>query len=177
MPPRGDLLGFRSLIPALQEIVVAVEPVYLTEEGKEKLETELELLAGKGRREIANRLEFAKGLGDISESGEFEDAKRAQEQLERRVGHIQRVLGNHVLVGEEPRGAPGTVQIGSKVTVRDGEDQDTYELVGHAEASPREGKISYQSPMGAALLGATAGDTVRFEAPAGQRSLQVIAVD
>lgn len=149
---------------------------YLTAEGKVKLEEELEELSGPGRRDVAERLRFAKDLGDISESGEFEDAKRAQEQLERRIAKIGDILSNHVLLDGELGEGNGTVQIGSRVTVRDDGLEDTYELVGFAEASPREGKISYESPLGAALLGASVGDTVSFEAPSGTRSLEILTI-
>lgn len=150
---------------------------YLTPEGKVKLEEELEQLSGAGRRDVAERLRFAKDLGDISESGEFEDAKRAQEQLERRIAKIGDILSNHVLLDGEAGAGNGTVQIGSHVTVRDDGLEDSYELVGFAEANPREGKISYESPLGAALLGASVGDTVSFDAPSGTRSLEILTIE
>ena len=145
------------------------KPAYLTREGLAKLEAELEELTTMGRKDIAGRINAAKELGDISESGEYEDAKNQQAHLEGRIREIKSILSRAQIIEDEQNGH-GEVRLGSRVTVRfDGEDdEETWIIVGSAEARPREGKISNESPIGAALLGKRPRQKVSVETPSGQ---------
>ncbi len=154
------------------------KPQYLTREGKMKLEAELEYLITTERKLVAERINAAKELGDISESGEYEDAKKAQALLEGRVNEIKTILSKAQLIDDDQNGVK-EVRIGSSVTVRvDGEDEDeTWFIVGSAEASPREGKISNESPIGAALLGKKPRQKVTVQTPDGVMKLTIVRVN
>jgi transcription elongation factor GreA len=153
------------------------KPVYLTREGRAKLEAELEELQTNGRKEAAARINAAKELGDISESGEYEDAKNQQAHLEGRIREVKAILARAQIIDEE-NGTSHEVRVGSRVTVRiEGEDADeTWSIVGSAEAKPREGKISNESPLGAALLGKRKGQKVAVQTPSGQMKLTVVKI-
>jgi transcription elongation factor GreA len=153
------------------------KPVYLTRDGRAKLEAELEDLTTNGRKEAAARINAAKELGDISESGEYEDAKNQQAHLEGRIREIKAILARAQIIDEE-NGQSNEVRVGSRVTVRvDGEDDDeTWAIVGSAEAKPREGKISNESPLGAALLGKRKGQKVSVQTPSGQMKLTIVKI-
>lgn len=153
------------------------KPAYLTRDGRAKLEAELEALQTNGRREVAERIGAAKELGDISESGEYEDAKNQQAHLEGRIREIKSILSRAQIIDEE-NGHGNEVWVGSKVTVRvEGEEEDeTWSIVGSAEAKPREGKISNESPLGASLLGKRKGQKVTVQTPSGTMKLTIIKI-
>lgn len=153
------------------------KPAYLTREGRAKLEAELQDLTTDGRRQVAERINAAKELGDISESGEYEDAKNSQAHLEGRIREIKSLLSRAEMIDEE-NGGGSEVRVGSKVTVRiEGEDdEETWSIVGSAEASPRDGRISNESPIGAALLGKRARQKVVAETPSGVLKLTVLKI-
>ena len=153
------------------------KPAYLTRDGRAKLEAELEELQTSGRRQVAERIGAAKELGDISESGEYEDAKNQQAHLEGRIREIKSILSRAQIIDEE-NGQGNEVRVGSKVTVRvDGEDdEETWTIVGSAEAKPREGKISNESPLGASLLGKRKGQKVAVQTPSGQMKLTIVKI-
>jgi len=153
------------------------KPAYLTREGRAKLETELEDLVTNGRKEVAARIGAAKELGDISESGEYEDAKNHQAHLEGRIREIKNILARAQPIDEE-NGQSHEVRVGSKVTVRiDGEDGDeTWAIVGSAEARPRDGKISNESPIGSALLGKHPRQKVTVQTPSGVLKLTIVKI-
>jgi transcription elongation factor GreA len=153
------------------------KPAYLTRDGRAKLEAELEELQTNGRRQVAERIGAAKELGDISESGEYEDAKNQQAHLEGRIREIKSILSRAQLIDEE-NGQGNEVRVGSKVTVRiDGEDDDeTWVIVGSAEAKPRDGKISNESPLGAAMLGKHRNQKVTVNTPAGMMKLTILKI-
>ena len=153
------------------------KPAYLTREGLAKLEAELEELTTMGRKDIAGRINAAKELGDISESGEYEDAKNQQAHLEGRIREIKSILSRAQIIEDEQNGH-GEVRLGSRVTVRfDGEDdEETWIIVGSAEARPREGKISNESPIGAALLGKRPRQKVSVETPSGQMKITIVKI-
>jgi transcription elongation factor GreA len=154
------------------------KPSYLTREGLAKLEAELEELTTLGRKDVAERIAAAKELGDISESGEYEDAKKSQALLEGRIREIKNLISRAQIIENE---SPHTVdvQIGSSVTVRfDGEDEEeTWTIVGSAEASPHEGKISNESPVGEALLGKTVGDQVEVQTPSAPMKITITRIE
>ena len=152
------------------------KPVYLTAEGKKKLEEELEYLTTVRRHEVAEAIKSAKEEGDLSENSAYDEAKLAQGFLEGRVQTIEAQLRNAVLI--DKNGHSGKVDIGSTVTVtEDGDsDKETYQIVGSAEADPLEGKISNESPIGQALLGAKPGDKVKAETPGGEIEFKVLKI-
>lgn len=153
------------------------KPAYLTREGRAKLEAELEELTTSGRRLVAERIGAAKELGDISESGEYEDAKNQQAHLEGRIREVKSILSRAQLIDDESAQS-NEVRVGSKVTVRvEGEDEDeTWSIVGSAEAKPREGKISNESPLGAALLGKRRNQKVTVNTPSGTMKLTILKI-
>ena len=154
---------------------MADKPVYLTSEGKKKLEEELEHLTTVRRKEVADAIKSAKEEGDLSENSAYDEAKLAQGFLEGRIQTIEAQLRNAVII--ESNGHSDTVDIGCVVTVtEEGGDEETYQIVGSAEADPLDGKISNESPIGKALLGAKPGQTVRAETPGGQLVFKVLKI-
>ena len=140
--------------------------VYLTPEGKADLEAKLDFLRTTRRREVAERIRGAKDDGDISESGEYEDAKREQAFLEGEIRSIEQTLRYGRVI--ENNGTTETVGVGRTVTVRDSEGvEEKWRIVSPAEANPRQRKISTASPIGAALIGRKVGDNVPVETLAG----------
>jgi len=154
---------------------MADKPVYLTLEGKKKLEEELEYLITVRRKEVADAIKSAKEEGDLSENSAYDEAKMAQGFLEGRIQTIEAQLRNSVLI--EKNGHSDAVHIGSVVTVsEDGIGEETYQIVGSAEADPLNGKISNESPIGQALLGAKVNDVVKAETPGGEIEFKVIKI-
>ncbi|MFM2032751.1 MAG: hypothetical protein RLZZ297_1516 [Chloroflexota bacterium] len=141
---------------------------YLTREGKAKLEEELKQAETVGRAEVAERINQAKELGDISESGEYEDAKKSSGFLEGRIKEIRDILARHQLIDDEA-GDSKEVRIGSTVTVvYEGETEpETYRIVGSAESNPKEQRISNESPLGTALIGRRVKEKVTVQTPNG----------
>jgi len=155
---------------------MADKPIYLTVEGKKKLEEELNYLVTVRRKEVAAAIQSAKEEGDISENSAYDEAKLAQAFLEGRVQTIEAQLREAVLIAKN--GNADRVNVGSHVTVEEeGFDPETYHIVGSAEADPLNGKISNESPIGKALLGAKIGDTVRAETPNGQLVFKVKKIE
>ncbi|HWQ11237.1 MAG TPA: transcription elongation factor GreA [Roseiflexaceae bacterium] len=153
-------------------------PAYLTREGRARLEAELEELTTRGRKDIAERINAAKELGDISESGEYEDAKNQQAHLEGRIREIKNILSRAQIIDEENGNGSNEVRVGSTVTVRiDGEsDEETWTIVGSTEAKPRDGKISNESPIGAALLGKRPRQKVQVQTPDGVMKMTIVKI-
>ena len=153
------------------------KPAYLTRDGRAKLEAELEELVTNGRKQVAERIGAAKELGDISESGEYEDAKNQQAHLEGRIREIKGILSRAQLIDEE-NGHGNEVRVGSTVTVRvDGEDdEETWTIVGSAEAKPGAGKISNESPIGSALLGKRVKQKASVQTPSGLMKLTIVKI-
>ena len=152
------------------------KPVYLTRDGHERLQAELDQLIRVTRMEVARRIAQAKDLGDISENAEYEAAKREQAFVEGRIREIQHQLSNAQLIDEHTNGEK-EIRIGSSVTVRDEEGEEiTYTIVGSAEAKPREGKISNESPVGVALLGKKVRQKVVVPSPGGSYKLTIVKI-
>jgi transcription elongation factor GreA len=145
------------------------QPQYLTPEGLKNLENRLKYLQEVRRAEVAERLRQAlEEGGDLSENAEYEDAKNEQAFVEGEIMRLEGILSSAQVI--EATGKKDSVALGSKVTVvEQGENvKETYYLVGSAEADPSEGKISLESPLGKALMGAKVGDKVKVDAPAGE---------
>jgi len=150
------------------------ETVYLTKQGAEELQAELDDLLTVKRPALAQKLKEAIALGDLSENADYIDAKEQQGFLEGRIRYLESVLRSATIIENEEKGPAGVVQVGSTVTVvQKGEEPETYTIVGAAEANPREGKISNESPLGAALLGHRASDKVTYEAPGGKLTFKI----
>jgi len=152
------------------------KPVFLTAEGLNKLETELEYLTTVRRHEVAERIYQAKESGDITDNAEYEDAKNEQAFLEGRILTLEAMIRNAQIIDED--GGSDTVTLGSVVTVVDEDGfEDTYTIVGSAEAHPGQGRISNESPVGRALLGRRVGDTARVLVPAGEVKMRIMALN
>ncbi len=152
--------------------------VLLTKEGLSRLENELEHLKTVKRREVAARIKQALAFGDISENAEYDDAKNEQAFIEGRIITLEKMLRNARVISEDDIQSE-TVGLGSRVKLKDLEYQDEFEymIVSSAEADPGEAKISNESPVGEALLGKRAGDTIEVEVPAGIVRYQVLAIN
>tara|TARA_B100000315_G_C14321076_1_gene470801 strand:- start:142 stop:597 length:456 start_codon:yes stop_codon:yes gene_type:complete len=145
--------------------------IYLTPEGKEKLKKELKVLIAK-RPKIAIRIEKAKEQGDLKENAEYHDAKDSQGMVEARIREIQATLNQGQVIERVTGG--DTVTLGSKIKVlANNSTEKEYEIVGVNEASPLEGKISSESPLGKAFLGQKVGNSIEIEVPAGKISYKI----
>ncbi len=152
-------------------------PTFLTREGYQKLQEELEYLRTVKRQEIAERLHEALEGGELIENAEYEAAKNEQAFVEGRIQELETILASARIIEENEKEKPGVVQIGSTVTIQEGDGKpEVYTIVGAAEANPREGKISNESPIGKALLNHRAGDEVVVEAPAGSYKVRILKV-
>jgi transcription elongation factor GreA len=148
-----------------------------TAAGLQDLEAELAELEGDGRREIAARIKTAREWGDLKENSEYHDAKNDQAHLETRIARLREKIADAVIVEEEPPGPGGKVGFGSSVVVRDADGgEQTWRIVSSHDASPREGKLSAESPLAVALLGCVPGDQVSVNLPKGTRTLTVVSV-
>jgi transcription elongation factor GreA len=157
---------------------LAEKPIFLTEDGKAKLEGELAMLVNEKRPEIAEQIRQAKEAGDISENAAFEDAKHQQGMIEGRIQELEYMLKHAQMIDEGAHSAADGVQLGCTVTVLDAEGrEERYFLVGSAEARPADGRISNESPLGKALLGHRIGDAVDVATPSGKLTYTVKAIE
>jgi len=156
---------------------MAQKETFLTPEGLEKLKAELENLEAVRRPQVAEQIHRAKELGGTVDNAEYDDAKNEQAFVEGRILTLESMIKSATLI-KEGKSPSSFVKLGSKVRVRnqDGEEEH-YTIVGSAEASPSEGRISNESPVGSALLGKRVGDDVEAEAPAGTLKLKLIAIE
>ena len=147
---------------------------YLTREGFEKLQVELDDLRNNRRKEIAVRLQEAMEDGELIENAEYEDAKNEQAFVEGRIKDLELLLATARII-DEGENEQRFIQVGTTVTVQEGENEpETYMIVGPAEADPILGRISNESPIGRALINHKAGDTVKVEAPGGSYTVVII---
>jgi len=156
---------------------MAQKETFLTPEGLEKLKVELDHLETVRRPQVAEQIHRAKELGGTVDNAEYDDAKNEQAFVEGRILTLENMIKNVTLI-EEDKKPSKFVKIGSKIRVRnpDGEEEH-YTIVGSAEASPGEGRISNESPVGSALLGKKVGDEVEAETPAGALKLKLVAIE
>jgi transcription elongation factor GreA len=149
------------------------KPIYLTRDGFKRLESELEHLKTVRRDEVSERIRKAKEFTDTVDNAEYDDAKAEQGFIEGRIQDLVYQLGHAEIIDEHP--AVDYVRIGSKVTVVDvSGEEEMYTIVGSAEADPRRGYISNESPVGRALLGKRIGEQVDVVAPGGSFNLKVV---
>ena len=148
---------------------------YMSAEGFAAMQAELFKLKSIERREIANRIEKAKEMGDLRENADYQEAKNDLAMLESKIQEYDAAILRTKVI-QKPTG--DKVEVGSTVTVRTAEGKErTYAVVGHREASPMEGRISNESPLGQALLGRKVGEQAEFKAPAGTVVYTVIKID
>jgi transcription elongation factor GreA len=153
------------------------QDIYLTSEGAEKLKAELAELKGPKRDEISRRLRSAIQMGDLSENADYHMAKEDQGFLEGRIQELEHILNNARII-DVSEGSTGTVQVGSHITVQEGDyPEETYFLVGATEADPRNGRISNESPIGKVLLGGHVGDVVTAVTPGGELKLKILKIE
>ena len=151
----------------------------LTQDGFEKLKTEIEHLRTTKRREIAERIKEAREFGDISENAEYDHAKNEQAMLEARIAQLEDKLRSATVI-DGRKIETGVVSIGSKVRVKDQKSGRSvqYHIVGSAEADPAENKLSNESPVGRALIGHKRGETVEVAVPRGpKRKLKITKIE
>ncbi len=147
---------------------------YLTPQGLEKLQEELDFLKTKKRPEAIKRIDEAKSMGDISENAEYDDAKEAQSMIEQRIFEIEEMLKSYQLIEDVTDGKK--VRVGSTVVVEVNGKEKTYSIVGSNEADPVAGKISNESPLGQGLLGLTPGKSVSVKTPSGDTVYKVVSI-
>lgn len=151
------------------------EQQFLTASGAEELRAELENLINVKRPALARQLKEAISQGDLSENADYHDAKEQQAFLEGRIQYLENLLHTATIIDDNnDKATPTEVQMGCEVTIQaEGDPEETYRLVGAAEADPRNGKISNESPMGSALLGRRKGEIVRVQTPGGEWEVKI----
>lgn len=157
---------------------LATEKVFpMTQAGKEKLEHELEQLKTVKRKEVVERIKIARSFGDLSENSEYDSAKEEQAFVEGRITTLENMIRNAKIIGEDEMRSD-EVALGRSVTfveLPDG-DEETYAIVGSAEADPFEGKISNDSPIARSLMGKKVGDEVSVQTPGGEMSVRIVSI-
>ena len=155
---------------------MANENVFLTQEGRAELEEELRYLENEKRSEVGERIKVAREFGDISENSEYDDAKNEQAKVAARIAEINSILASATIVNTSKRSTK--VNIGSKVTVDMGGSERVLTIVSAAESDSSKGKISNDSPVGAALIGHKKGESVEAFGPTGRRiELTILKVE
>ena len=151
--------------------------VLLTQEGYDNLEKELEYLTTEKRAEIAERIKIALGFGDLSENSEYDEAKNAQAANETKIAELENKL-RYAKIIDESEIDTKTVQVGNTVKVLDMEfnEEESYTIVGSTEVDLAQNKISNESPIGEALMGAKKGQVVEAQAPAGVIKYKIVSI-
>ena len=148
----------------------------MTLAGKQKLEEELDNLKNVKRKEVVERIKVARDFGDLSENSEYDAAKEDQAFVEGRISQLESMIRNAVIIEEDAN--DDTVSLGKTVTfieIPDG-DEETYTIVGSAEADPLEGLISNDSPIARGLLGRTIGENVKIMTPGGEMDVKIVSI-
>ena len=151
----------------------------VTREGLQKMKEELEYKETTEKMRIAEQLKVAISYGDLSENAEYDAAKNDQAALEQRINELKQMIENAVVV-DESKIDKDTVGFGTRVTIIDLDDEDgeeeEYTIVGTSESDPVNGRLSNESPVGAALIGSHVGDTVVAQTPGGNRRLRIVSI-
>lgn len=157
---------------------MASKQIIVTDEGLQKLKEELEFLKNEKRKEVVEAIRVALSFGDLSENSEYDEAKNEQAKVEGRIAELEEML-KHVTVIDDSKVSTDEVNVGAKVRVLDEEweEEVEYSIVGSTEADPMQNKISDQSPIGMALIGAKVGDTVEAETPGGSVKMKILQID
>jgi transcription elongation factor GreA len=150
--------------------------VHITPEGLEAVRGELRELTTVRRPAIVAKIKAAREFGDLSENFEYHAAKNEQGMMEARINELESIVKNHVLI--ETKKNTGVVAMGSTVRfAEDGEGEETYRIVGPAEADPKAGRVSYESALGKALIGHRVGEEVEIKTPNGAYRVRIVGVD
>lgn len=156
---------------------MAAEKVFpMTKAGKEKLEQEFEFLKTVKRKEVVERIKIARSFGDLSENSEYDSAKDEQAFVEGRITTLENMIRNAKII-EDTKGSDSVI-LGRSVTfveLPDGEEE-TYTIVGSAEADPSEGKISNDSPIAKSLIGKKIGEQVSVQTPGGEMKVRIVSI-
>lgn len=149
---------------------------YLTKEKFDLLTKELEELKTKGRKEVAESLEYAKSLGDLSENAEYQEARNAQAEIEERIQKLENILTNVAIVAAHHA---DSVDVGTVVIVQKEGDQEKmrYQIVGSEEANTKDGKISNRSPLGEAMMGKRKNESFSFKTPKGVKEYKIVDIE
>ncbi len=150
---------------------------YVTRDGLEKLKEELRHGIDVRRKEIADKLKAAIEMGDLSENAAYSDAKDEQAFLEGRIRELENIISNAVVIEDEARASNKTVQLGKKVTIKNGGKEKVFTIVGSNEANPLEGKISNHSPIGQAILGRKLGEEIDIAVPKGVMKYKILKIE
>ncbi len=156
---------------------MAEKQYYMTLEGKSNIENELNELKSVRRKEVVENIKIARSFGDLSENAEYDSAKEEQAMVEGRIAQLEEMLRNVAIISEEEKDI-SVVGIGTTVTFLSVEDneEDTYTIVGSAEADPFTGKISNESPIAKSLMGHQVGDQVSVPAPGGEYAVKITSI-
>lgn len=142
-----------------------------------ELEAELEYLKTEKRKEVSEKIKVARGFGDLSENAEYDEAKKEQGEVEVKIVQLEKMLKSAKVIDEDEIDT-SKVTLGTKVKIFDidMDEEDEYEIVGSTEANPAENRISDESPLGIALIGAVPGETVTVKSPNGEYEVKVISI-
>ncbi|MDD4502973.1 MAG: transcription elongation factor GreA [Clostridia bacterium] len=156
---------------------MADKKVLMTYEGIKELEEELATLKGKTRMEVSDRLKSAISFGDITENSEYDEAKNEQAQVEARIMYLENLLMNVEVIDSDNIDTTN-VTVGCRVKILDLEfdEEEIYQVVGPTEANPFNMRISYESPIGKAILGRKVGETVEFDSPSGPVKVKILEI-
>ncbi|MBB5180787.1 transcription elongation factor GreA [Planomicrobium koreense] len=149
----------------------------MTAAGKQKLEDELDFLKTIKRKEVVERIKIARDFGDLSENAEYDSAKEDQAFVEGRISTLESMIRNAVIINENESNKD-MVRLGTTVTfveVPDG-DEESYTIVGSAEADPLEGRISNDSPIAKSMIGRTVGEIVKVLTPGGEMEIKIVSI-
>ncbi len=151
--------------------------IILTYNRLKELEAELEYLKTEKRKEISEKIKVARGFGDLSENAEYDEAKKEQGEVEVKIVQLENMLKKAKVIDEDEIDT-SKVTVGTKVKIFDIDfkEEMIYEIVGSTEAEPDKNKISDESPLGRALLGVTAGETVSVESPNGEYQVKILEI-
>jgi transcription elongation factor GreA len=151
------------------------QKIEITQTGLDSLKVEYDDLVNQKRPKLVDRLENARQQGDLSENQDYKTAREELEFLDGRIDELKYVIDNAEVA--KKNGKVGVVAIGTKVTVKTGNNKMVFDLVGQWEANPAQKKISHSSPLGQALMGKKTGEKVEVEAPVGKIIYQIISVE
>ncbi len=151
--------------------------IILTYNRLKELEAELEYLKTEKRKEVSEKIKVARGFGDLSENAEYDEAKKEQGEVEVKIVKLENMLKNAKVIDEDEIDTSKVV-VGTKVKILDidFEEETVYEIVGSTEASPSQNKISDESPLGSALLGAKPEEIVTVSAPNGDYQVKILSI-
>ncbi len=162
----------------MSEVHEHLNKTVVSAEGMKKLEEKLQYLTTVRRAEVAEQIAVARGFGDLSENAEYDEAKNEQSRLETEIIELENAIRTAIVIDSDNI-STDSVNVGTtvKVLYLDDDEEETYSIVGARESDPMNNKISNESPVGAALLGHKAGDTVTVEAPDGPMELKIIEIN